>query len=429
MTNTYFDSTKYIPVTPLSLARAEAITAAFSAVEVGFNQLPSATSLQNDTVSYADDTGVAGAYVVTLQIVPTAYSDGLPIVFKALNANTGPSTLNANGLGVKQMTRCDGTALQSGDILAGMICDCRCDGTHIQLLNPGGALTVINASATSATAAAVSATSAATSAATATSAAVTASAASTAAIASAAAAAASALSLTSTQLAGVGFTTTQVASMTSTQLGALAFTTTTIAVMTPTQIGGLTTTNIASLVSTQIGGLNTTAVSILTQTQVGGLTPANVAGLTTTQLSTLSGLTFSSTQIVGMFQQTQIPVLSTTQVAGLSTVPITPFQMSGNAVAATGNVNAQQVTVSGNTTIPGTQFVVTCMGENFISNPTLMVNGVQLPITARGGGPGWEGMYVLNYQAQFMLTQNNTWELLNPSGLSPDDAAARIYSA
>jgi hypothetical protein len=82
--------------------------------------------------NYAVDTGAADAYVVTLDPAPTAYTAGMTIAFKAVNANTGASTVNVNGLGVKSLKKNGGTALSSGDIPAGYIVVAIYDGTNFQ---------------------------------------------------------------------------------------------------------------------------------------------------------------------------------------------------------------------------------------------------------------------------------------------------------
>ena len=70
---------------------------------------------------YAIDTGAADAYVMTLDPVPTAYVTGKTYAFKAVNVNTGASTLNVNGLGAKSIKKSVSTALAAGDIAAGQI--------------------------------------------------------------------------------------------------------------------------------------------------------------------------------------------------------------------------------------------------------------------------------------------------------------------
>lgn len=70
--------------------------------------------------NFALDTGAANAYVVALDPAITAYTDGMTVRVKAVNANTGASTLNAGG-GVVALTTDDGGALADGDIAAGSI--------------------------------------------------------------------------------------------------------------------------------------------------------------------------------------------------------------------------------------------------------------------------------------------------------------------
>ena len=67
------------------------------------------------------DSGTTNAYAVTVTSGgPTgAYQDGNIVEFAAGFANTGPSTIAVNGLGVTSWLRGNGAALQSGDVGAG----------------------------------------------------------------------------------------------------------------------------------------------------------------------------------------------------------------------------------------------------------------------------------------------------------------------
>lgn len=86
---------------------------------------------------YKVDTGAADAYVITPAPAITAYTVGQEFAFKAVNANTGASTLNVNALGVKTIKKKDGaTDLAAGDIAAGMIVKVMYDGTNFVMLNP-----------------------------------------------------------------------------------------------------------------------------------------------------------------------------------------------------------------------------------------------------------------------------------------------------
>lgn len=67
------------------------------------------------------DSGSADAYELTAigtYRQPTAYTDGMTVMFQAGNANTGASTINVSSLGVVDLVDKDGSALSSGDISA-----------------------------------------------------------------------------------------------------------------------------------------------------------------------------------------------------------------------------------------------------------------------------------------------------------------------
>ncbi|MGD0278335.1 MAG: hypothetical protein ABSC11_03410 [Smithella sp.] len=85
-------------------------------------------------IDYAVDTGAANAYVATYTPAITAHVIGLPLIFKAVNANTDASTFNP-GPGAVAIKRKDGTILQAGDIPAGGMIIVVFDGTYYQLQN------------------------------------------------------------------------------------------------------------------------------------------------------------------------------------------------------------------------------------------------------------------------------------------------------
>lgn len=65
------------------------------------------------------DSGAADAYILAAQNSKksvNAYIDGMRIRFQIGNANTGASTVNVSSLGVKNITKADGTALTSGQL-------------------------------------------------------------------------------------------------------------------------------------------------------------------------------------------------------------------------------------------------------------------------------------------------------------------------
>jgi hypothetical protein len=91
---------------PGILARAEAESDEFNAIQVGFSEL----DIQGV------DSGVVNAYVITTTSgQPSgAYADGQIIEFKPLVANSGPCTVNINSIGVSSLTDSNGAALVGG---------------------------------------------------------------------------------------------------------------------------------------------------------------------------------------------------------------------------------------------------------------------------------------------------------------------------
>ena len=90
---------------------------------VDLNQLGKGIADYVANGDFYTDSGVADAYVLTsigIKQSPTAYTDGMRLVYRAGNANTGASTVNAATLGVKNIFF-DGAALVGGEIPVGSI--------------------------------------------------------------------------------------------------------------------------------------------------------------------------------------------------------------------------------------------------------------------------------------------------------------------
>ena len=85
--------------------------------------------------TYMLDTGSANTYAIAPTPAITVYTAGNRFSFKAVNANTGASTLNVNALGAKTILKGNDQALVSGDIEAGQIVDVQYDGTNFQMLS------------------------------------------------------------------------------------------------------------------------------------------------------------------------------------------------------------------------------------------------------------------------------------------------------
>ncbi len=98
--------------------------------------LRDAIQSQNTFSNFAVDTGAANAYVTTPAVGITAsLTAGLLLQFKAINANTGASTLNHGGLGVKNIVNIDGSALVANQIPLNGIVQVVYDGTQFFLAN------------------------------------------------------------------------------------------------------------------------------------------------------------------------------------------------------------------------------------------------------------------------------------------------------
>ena len=64
----------------------------------------------------------------------TSLTPQLTIQFIVVSNNTGPVTINLNGLGAKALTKVGSTPLSSGDLQAGAAVICSYDGTEWQLM-------------------------------------------------------------------------------------------------------------------------------------------------------------------------------------------------------------------------------------------------------------------------------------------------------
>ena len=83
---------------------------------------------------YGTTAGSANTYTVTLSPAPTVYIDGIGIIVKINAANTGASTLNVNGLGVKAIVDSKGNSLTAGKLRLNGVYALRYDGTNFVLL-------------------------------------------------------------------------------------------------------------------------------------------------------------------------------------------------------------------------------------------------------------------------------------------------------
>lgn len=84
-------------------------------------QYAKVSQIQDGTYIYGGVTGgTANAQTLTLAPALTALYNGMRIRFKALNSNTGATTLNVNGIGATPIQLFSATALQGGEIIGGV---------------------------------------------------------------------------------------------------------------------------------------------------------------------------------------------------------------------------------------------------------------------------------------------------------------------
>lgn len=89
------------------------------------------------------DSGAANAYIlgaVGSRQTPPSYVNGMKIRYIPANSNTGASTVNVSALGVKNLRRVDGTALQASDLQAGVPVSFQYDTTSGTFLKNGESL-------------------------------------------------------------------------------------------------------------------------------------------------------------------------------------------------------------------------------------------------------------------------------------------------
>jgi len=97
----------------------------------------------NNLWHYGTDIGTVNHVVVTTDNVGAGWSAGLPVAVLIANNNTGASNIALNGFANVNITRGNGGALVTGDLIAGKIAVLNYDGTQAQLLNPGTASSTV----------------------------------------------------------------------------------------------------------------------------------------------------------------------------------------------------------------------------------------------------------------------------------------------
>ncbi len=116
-------------------ASKNAIEDSGQTIDATNTQLSEAIANYTGSANFYTDSGVADAYVLSTTgsfQAPTALVDGLEVRFRTSNANTGASTINVAGLGLKDVKRADGiTDVAPGELPNDQDIKLRYDSTNL----------------------------------------------------------------------------------------------------------------------------------------------------------------------------------------------------------------------------------------------------------------------------------------------------------
>lgn len=95
------------------------------------------TALNNKSTFYVGlDAGANDSYVITASPIPSSYTTGMIVIFRANTQNTTGCSINVNSLGAKTIVKRVNTTPATGDILSQMWVMLIYDGTNFVILNP-----------------------------------------------------------------------------------------------------------------------------------------------------------------------------------------------------------------------------------------------------------------------------------------------------
>lgn len=121
------------------------------------DQTTQAISIYSLGAQYLEDSGIANSYVLSPpdnKLLPPNYFTGMTVLFIPANSNTGVSSVNIGGIGIKSIVETDGGPLQSGDIVAGTVIQITYDGVNFRITfsqNSSGERIIINPTVITAT--------------------------------------------------------------------------------------------------------------------------------------------------------------------------------------------------------------------------------------------------------------------------------------
>jgi hypothetical protein len=106
--------------------------AGIAATDADLHQL--AKAIQSGQLNFKHDTGTANAYATSLVPNPGSYFEGLSVILKVGNLNTGASVLNINSIGNAPIVRADGSPLTGGELIGGQYVLFLFDGTSWRMV-------------------------------------------------------------------------------------------------------------------------------------------------------------------------------------------------------------------------------------------------------------------------------------------------------
>src|SRR5579872_459992 len=98
--------------------------------------------------SFCPDAGAGNAYACNVTPAIAAYTTGCTYWFRANSANSGPATIDFNGLGAKAIKKQASSDLAAGDIRAGQWVLLTYDGANMQMQSPSASAMQSNQSNT-----------------------------------------------------------------------------------------------------------------------------------------------------------------------------------------------------------------------------------------------------------------------------------------
>ncbi|MFC3800012.1 hypothetical protein [Cohnella sp. GCM10012308] len=123
------------PAAPTAAAGTNTTQIATTAFATAAN---TAHAANNSHIPFAVATGSANVYAVTISPAPAALTAGLALAVQINVANTGATSINVNGLGVKDVLSSKGLALTSGKLVLNGVYTLRYNGTAFILQGEGG---------------------------------------------------------------------------------------------------------------------------------------------------------------------------------------------------------------------------------------------------------------------------------------------------